>query len=549
MKVDQSRVITLLKSSGRRVAVAVPVLLAALAARGQVVISTNFAPYAGSFGGFFDYAQGNGLSQATVNGNTVLQYTNTSGQYWGQIVGQSWANSGISIANMQANPILDFDINLSQANWGNFTFIVEVNNDNGNGGSDDTQYSFNLNNLIEQYGQANPVTEHVSLDLTNLGIQSHFAGGAWSNLIFFFQPQYAGYADPTNNYAWNDKYRTQTYFVSNMQLLPGVAKTNALWSVDADGNWSSASNWSNNQVPSKAGDTANFGPTAGQYYYTALGIGAHTITLDAPETVGVINFYNPNTTIVTGSNPLTLAGATGVTPAINVAVGHHQIQAPVEIAGDTAATVTTGASLAVSTISGPHALNVSGGGTLSVTGSLAVSTLSVSAGTLVDLTGGSAVLSGMTEAQADALVSQWLTTGSGLGSSLASSTTTLGVITNSDGQGGALYSVFDGNPTKAGDALVAYTYIGDTTLKGSVDATDLANTLAGLYGGLTGWENGDFTYSGTVTAADVTLVLNALSTQGSPLGGGSGGGSGAVPEPSALAVVLAAVPLLGRRRR
>jgi len=37
------------------------------------------------------------------------------------------------------------------------------------------------------------------------------------------------------------------------------------------------------------------------------------------------------------------------------------------------------------------------------------------------------------------------------------------------------------------DALVKYTYIGDTDLNGFVDAADLANLVAGMNGGLHGW--------------------------------------------------------------
>jgi hypothetical protein len=126
--------------------------------------------------------------------------------------------------------------------------------------------------------------------------------------------------------------------------------------------------------------------------------------------------------------------------------------------------------------------------------------------------------------------------------------TTLGAITNSNGAGGAVYSAFDGVAVNSTDVLVAFTYIGDTELRGYVDAIDLANTLAGLKGGLTGWENGDFTYSGAVTSLDVQLVLTTLAGQGAPLGGPGSGGS-AVPEPSAATVMLAAIGALGRRAR
>jgi hypothetical protein len=124
----------------------------------------------------------------------------------------------------------------------------------------------------------------------------------------------------------------------------------------------------------------------------------------------------------------------------------------------------------------------------------------------------------------------------------------LAVIANSNGEGGPLFSSFDGIAVTSSDVLVKYTYLGDTNLDGVVDGQDLANTLAGLSGGLTGWVNGDFTYTGSVTSADVTLLLNTLAHQTASFGD-SGGSSGAVPEPSGLLWAAAVLPVLGRRRR
>jgi hypothetical protein len=146
--------------------------------------------------------------------------------------------------------------------------------------------------------------------------------------------------------------------------------------------------------------------------------------------------------------------------------------------------------------------------------------------------------------------------GAGLKTSLAGGAgvgalVSLGMIVNDDGTGTGtpLYATFDGVASGSSDVLVKYTYIGDTTLKGYVDATDVANVLAGLNGGLSGWQNGDFDYSGSVTASDLALVLRSLANQGAPLGVSGGGASGAVPEPSVAITLLAAVPLLQRRRR
>jgi autotransporter-associated beta strand protein len=155
---------------------------------------------------------------------------------------------------------------------------------------------------------------------------------------------------------------------------------------------------------------------------------------------------------------------------------------------------------------------------------------------------------------------------SGLGSSMVgngdalSACATLGVITNDDGTGTGtpLDTYFDGVPVSHGDLLVKYTYMGDTMLRGYVDADDLANLLAGMDGGLTGWISGDTNYDGVVNSTDLQNLLNSMAicdgggvnmlVRRAGAGGGGGDGS-AVPEPSALVVGLVGVPLLARRRR
>ena len=56
--------------------------------------------------------------------------------------------------------------------------------------------------------------------------------------------------------------------------------TVGLWDVDANGNWSVAANWINNNIPNSRGSEALFG----------IGSALRTVTLDAPETIGVMAF-------------------------------------------------------------------------------------------------------------------------------------------------------------------------------------------------------------------------------------------------------------------
>ena len=143
----------------------------------------------------------------------------------------------------------------------------------------------------------------------------------------------------------------------------------------------------------------------------------------------------------------------------------------------------------------------------------------------------------------------------GLGSSQSFYTTdgdftTLAVYDNSGVGGSTVFTTFDGVPVGATDVLVKYTYLGDTNLDGVVNATDLARILQGLNGAGTGWNFGDVNYDGVVNTLDLGRALAALRGQGAPLGDeGSLTGGGVIPEPSSLGLLIAAVPLMSRRRR
>jgi hypothetical protein len=133
---------------------------------------------------------------------------------------------------------------------------------------------------------------------------------------------------------------------------------------------------------------------------------------------------------------------------------------------------------------------------------------------------------------------------------------TLAVFDNTGIGGSPTFSTFDGVAVGANDILVKYTYLGDTDLDGDVDATDLSRALQGLNGGGTGWNFGDVNYDGVVNMLDIGRIVAAQRGQGSPLGDstgaggalGGGGLGGSIPEPSGLALLVAGLPMLRRRR-
>jgi unsaturated chondroitin disaccharide hydrolase len=106
---------------------------------------------------------------------------------------------------------------------------------------------------------------------------------------------------------------------------------------------------------------------------------------------------------------------------------------------------------------------------------------------------------------------------SGMTSSLAPADSThvtaLGVITNDDGTGTALYSTFDDQPAVVTDVLVKFTFAGDTNLDGQVDGSDYTRIDNGFANQLTGWSNGDFNYDGAVDGSDYTLMDFAFDAQ------------------------------------
>jgi len=350
-----------------------------------------------------------------------------------------------------------------------------------------------------------------------------------------------------------------------------VAVTGSVWNLNANGNWSVDANWSGG-VPNAVGATANFGSVI-----TA----ARTVTVDAAETVGTINFSNPNSYTIAGSNALTL-DVSGGNAAINVLVGSHTISAPLTLAKDTTITSAAGTGVAITgamTATGKTITKAGAGSVqfenvrsagLAVTGGSAkisakgspnssagtsvVQSLSISGGASLDLTNNSAVVD-YTGSVGTLVgdVRQHLQSGR-LTSSNADASHRLGY-----GDNAVLNkATFAGQTVDTSSILIKYTFAGDSNLDGQVDVTDLG-ALATSWQTSAPWTGGDFNYDGFVDVSDLGLLAtNWQLGVGSPLGPGSldaamaavGLGNVSVPEPASIGLIgIGILGLIGRRRR
>lgn len=164
--------------------------------------------------------------------------------------------------------------------------------------------------------------------------------------------------------------------------------TTAVWAVDANGNWTTAANWSSNPtVPGTAGDSVILG----------TGSALRSVTLTANESVGTISFTNPNSFVIAGPSKLTLDNAgKGANLAVN-AGSANAILTPVSFNDNVAAVISGGQTLTCSnslTSTGTQTLTVGGAGTLNLQ---ANSTFGPAAGTVGTTINGGTISFGQNE--------------------------------------------------------------------------------------------------------------------------------------------------------
>jgi autotransporter-associated beta strand protein len=147
---------------------------------------------------------------------------------------------------------------------------------------------------------------------------------------------------------------------TNVVLVVASGGALAIWTNSVSGNWTGGTNWSSNpNVPHVAGDDATLGVSSV----------FQTVTLDANETVGGIQFTNPNSFVVASSGHALKLDNSGFGASLTVSAGtSNAIQTSVALNDNVAITVGGGNSLAISGIisnspSATKALTVNGAGT------------------------------------------------------------------------------------------------------------------------------------------------------------------------------------------
>jgi autotransporter-associated beta strand protein len=294
----------------------------------------------------------------------------------------------------------------------------------------------------------------------------------------------------------------------------------------------------------QAGDQLNFSFSGGGVGSTFTQANTFTYTLAGNDVAN-----NSGGLLKTGLGTLTLTGTNSYTGGTNVAAGILALPTLAAFPANSNLTIVSGAS----TVLTAHAANaqplvfpigaLTDNGTLDITNNaIEFSNTSIGAVTLM--------------AKAGYNSGHWNGSAGGLVSSLAASDTThltaVGTAIN--------LTSFEGNTISNSSLVFAkYTYYGDANLDGTVSSADYTLIDAGYlsHGTMTGWQNGDFNYDGVINGSDYTLIDNAFNTQGVAIASEVAsptaqiaGGSSAVPEPGAFALLgVTMLGLLGRRRR
>ena len=168
--------------------------------------------------------------------------------------------------------------------------------------------------------------------------------------------------------------------VVTLTVAPNV--TYNYWDVDANGNWTTASDWSGNPtVPGNPGDAALLG----------VGTAERTVTLNAAESLGYLTFSNANSFVIANAGPALTLDNSGNGAYLTVSGGtSNVIQAPVHLNDTATVTVYSGDQVTITGVvanspsaAQPETLTLSGAGTLSLASANSYGTQPGSVGTIL----------------------------------------------------------------------------------------------------------------------------------------------------------------------
>jgi hypothetical protein len=359
-----------------------------------------------------------------------------------------------------------------------------------------------------------------------------------------------------------------------LAYVRGATASNASWIRDGNGNWSDAANW-NAAVPNATDSTATFGPTI-----TA----ARTVNVDAPQTVGSINFSSLVHYTLAGPGTITLSTSAGHA-SINDTLGSPGISAPLSLASDTMISSAGDLRITGPVSANNHAITTQGAGTVDFSnvrakalvissgvatvlpdntftgaGASSVGTLSLAFGSGMDLANNDLqVTSG------DFTVIKLLIDSGnrGLGgvpnspAGLFSSTSradpthvlTLGELTGAQYKSFGNRTTFDGFTVNDTDTLVKFTIVGDSNFDGTVNALDFNAVAANFAMFNRTWATGDFNNDGFVNTLDFAALARGFGqTVGLP---SAAPPFSLVPEPNWVGVLacVAIMMIVKRKRR
>jgi hypothetical protein len=494
-------------------------------------------------------------------------------QYYTGLATEIGNHPDLSIANIAANPVVQFDLDMTEWTWpGSYISVGYFSNDASNS---NTYFSYAEPSTAGIIGNIT----HVVADLNTLHADGNSPASSrpdatYFNIVINVDPAYGTGGPYTAN--------SQHFYIDNVKLTAPIVYGSAQWKSNTSGVWNTydATNW-DTAIPNGVDQAANFGTFGGTITSPT------SVNVNAAVTVGTINFDNTNSYTLSGS-PITLNTATtgdhAVLNAINVLSGSHTINNQV-VKGANASPISFNVVQPSSTLTIPNlagqyytfqkdgagklivnrAQNVTlfvNGGTVQMIPSgasnavTAVYYMQIAAGAKLDLTN-NGFLYDYTGTSPQDDVRNMLATGyaggSWNGNSITSSTaaaaasgahkTGIGYADTADPGVADAITNFTDQTIDGTSILLRYTLMGDSNLDGTVDSGDF-NQLANAFNSSgQHWFTGDFNYDGIVNALDFNAIASNF---GSSLAAPALGS--VVPEPATIAAMMLA-PLFFVRRR